>query len=643
MLHGNSDASSVNAAYEAAKHKILEVRATWETTLNLDGIGLVSLPPDIGKCTYLENLSISNNLLTSLPSEIGECKLLRHLDLSNNKLTNLPSEIARCSNLRNVLLPGNRFTALPTPLTKCKNLEQIDLSGNEIETLSPLIGQCTSLKQLSVSGNLLVSLPAEIGSCKRLRFINLESNRLSDLPVELRQLDDLSSLRLHLNDALGLPREILGPYSTTARSAPPKSILDYYFSRLKQGSRPLNEVKLLLVGRGATGKTSVSRALRKLHYKEKLGETQGIEIQPWDILCGEDRIKVHLWDFAGQEITHETHRFFLTQRSVYLVVLDGRGGQQMEEAEYWLSHVEKYGGDESPVIVVLNKWKTDGPYEIEQRRLQREFPHIRAFIQTDCAAKHGLIDLEETLQSVVDSMKSVRQTWPATWDDVRRELEHMVTKEHCNFLKWDDYKKICADRRVTEPQEQESLAIVLHELGFALYYGNNEQLRDTRVLNPNWAANGLYGLVRGVQRRPRPGHPGEFFVNDLPEILQEGTKAMNPERGANFSDYEGQDVQQFLVDLMVDRELGFLAGQVRGRDLYLLPGLLTLDEPDPTTYDITAHIEMAVVRFRFVYDLLPSGVMSRFIVRTHPLSEDYYRWQRGVVLGWGGSEVLGNG
>jgi hypothetical protein len=32
--------------------------------------------------------------------------------------------------------------------------------------------------------------------------------------------------------------------------------------------------------------------------------------------------------------------------------------------------------------------------------------------------------------------------------------------------------------------------------------------------------------------------------------------------------------------------------------------------------------------------------MSRFIVRTHPLSDDYFRWQRGVVLGWGNARAL---
>ena len=58
----------------------------------------------------------------------------------------------------------------------------------------------------------------------------------------------------------------------------------------------------------------------------------------------------------------------------------------MEEAEYWLSHVERYGArvegekrERSPVIVALNKWESPGPYDVEQRRPQRGKGSVRLF------------------------------------------------------------------------------------------------------------------------------------------------------------------------------------------------------------------------------------------------------------------------
>jgi internalin A len=64
---------------------------------------------------------------------------------------------------------------------------------------------------------------------------------------------------------------------------------------------------------------------------------------------GEREIKVNFWDFGGQEIMHATHQFFLSKRSLYILVLDGR---KDEKPEYWLKLIENFGGD-SPVLVVI--------------------------------------------------------------------------------------------------------------------------------------------------------------------------------------------------------------------------------------------------------------------------------------------------
>jgi internalin A len=605
------------AAYLEAQEKIEACLRHGGLTISLDlsGLGLTQVPPEIGQLAKLELLSLHNNQLTSLPPEISLLAALDTLALFNNQLTTLPPEISQLGALQLLYLGRNKLTSLPQEIIQLVALEMLDLSGND-----------------------LTSLPSEIG-----------------------QITELTQLYLHGNERLGLPLGVLGPSWSEvndgkAKPASPKAILDYYFARQKQGTRPLNEVKLLLVGRGEAGKTSVSRALRGEAYQKEQWETPGIEIRPWVLSCpGGEPVKVHVWDFAGQEITHETHRFFLTERSLYVVVLDGRGGQQMEEAEYWLSHVERYGsrkdGDKtehSPVIVVLNKWRSPGPYDVEKRRLQREHSNIRAFVETDCKAGLGIDTLRETICAVLEQMPGVRQMWPLTYFRVKEKLDELVSHKDASkrrhFLTWEGYRQVCVECGVTEQDKQTSLAENLNALGVALYYGDDERLRDTRVLNPNWAANGLYGLVRGVHRKPFEGKAGQLWQGEFPAVLAEGLKGMNAERGATIDDYpeerDGVRVHDFLLELMQDRELGFLAGEYENKPVYLLPGLLTLDEPEPKDYDVAAHIERAQVRFRYLYELLPAGVMSRFIVRTHPLSDDYFRWQRGVVLGWGNARAL---
>src|SRR5712692_5855328 len=99
--------------------------------------------------------------------------------------------------------------------------------------------------------------------------------------------------------------------------------------------------------------------------------------------------------FGGQEIMHATHQFFLTERSVYLLVINGREGAEDADAEYWLKLIESFGG-ESAVIVVLNKIK-EHPFDLNRRALQQKHP-IREFIETDCEDGTGIEQLRKTIE-----------------------------------------------------------------------------------------------------------------------------------------------------------------------------------------------------------------------------------------------------
>ena len=147
----------------------------------------------------------------------------------------------------------------------------------------------------------------------------------------------------------------------------PAAILDYYF-RARDSARPLNEGKVILVGRGEVGKTSLVNRLTKNEFNEGEDKTHGIQISQWEVRAGADDVRLNVWDFGGQEIMHATHQFFLTERSLYLLVLNGREGGEDQDAEYWLKLIGSFGS-ESPVLVVLNKIDQH-PFDLNYRALQ---------------------------------------------------------------------------------------------------------------------------------------------------------------------------------------------------------------------------------------------------------------------------------
>jgi hypothetical protein len=104
----------------------------------------------------------------------------------------------------------------------------------------------------------------------------------------------------------------------------------------QRAARPLNEVKLLIVGRGQSGKSSLRDRLVFGTFNPQKPETPGIQIHPWSLPCGQQTVLVRVWDFAGQEITHATHQFFQTERSVYMLVLDTEIRRELEDADVFV-------------------------------------------------------------------------------------------------------------------------------------------------------------------------------------------------------------------------------------------------------------------------------------------------------------------
>ena len=62
-------------------------------------------------------------------------------------------------------------------------------------------------------------------------------------------------------------------------------------------------------------------------------------------------MSLHAWDFGGQQIYHATHQFFLTDRSLFVLLWNSRLGWEQGKLQYWLDII-KARAPGSPVILV---------------------------------------------------------------------------------------------------------------------------------------------------------------------------------------------------------------------------------------------------------------------------------------------------
>ncbi|MEM9090642.1 MAG: COR domain-containing protein [Cyanobacteria bacterium P01_F01_bin.53] len=90
----------------------------------------------------------------------------------------------------------------------------------------------------------------------------------------------------------------------------------------------------------------------------------------------------------------------------------------------------------------------------------------------------------------------------------------------------------------------------------------------------------------------------------------------------------------FLLDLMRKFELCLRFEEDENR--YLIPDLLDKQQPAEASTFTPAEC----LNFRYDYAVLPEGLLPRFIVRTHVLSKQAYRWRTGVILSFEGNRAL---
>ncbi|MGG6266428.1 leucine-rich repeat domain-containing protein [Leptolyngbya sp. AN03gr2] len=591
------------------------------TELSLFGNELTVIPDAIARLTNLTKLDLSRNQLTVIPNAIARLTNLTKLDLYNNQLAVIPDAITQLTNLTTLSLSRNQLTVIPDAIAQLTNLTTLDLLNNQLTVIPDAIARLTNLTTLSLSSNQLTVIPDMIAQLTNLTTLDLFGNRITEIPSSITSLSELEELDLRGNP-LSIPRDILDPPETYGLPAA-KPILDYYFTvRDPNQTTHLHEAKLLIVGEGGAGKTSLAQKLLDPDYEltpeTEDTSTQGIDILKWEFqgTNGKDYC-INIWDFGGQEIYHQTHQFFLTDRSLYLLVADSR--KEDTDHPYWLNIVRLLS-DNSPVLLIQNE-KQNRTCTLNLRELRAEFDKLSFPTPINLADNRGLSDLRKTIQRALEDLLGDGLPFPNRWLNVRHSLEN----DNRNYIPLTDYEATCRRHGITERSEMLDLSRFLHSLGICLHFQKDPILRNTFILKPNWGTAAVYKVLDNDRVKQ---NLGQFHNSDLAEIWS------SPEY-ANLHHELLQLMKEFKVCYEIPRRPGY----------YIAPHLLSPASPN-YPWDSTHNLTL---RYRY-QGFMPKGILTRFIVEMHRQIENVscpgeaLVWKTGVVLtnGSARAEILEN-
>jgi internalin A len=488
------------------------------TTLNLFGNQLRSVPEWLGDMTALTTLNLSDNRLTCVPGSLGNLAALTSLDLSINGLMSVPESLGSLAALSSLDLGRNQLVSVPESLGSLAALTSLDLGRNLLVSVPESLGSLAALTSLDLAINQLASVPGSLGNLTALTLLDLARNQLASVPESLANLTALTTLRLDRNQLTSLPALfanllanglLLGLRGNPLDDPLPRLVargaaeLATYLRSLHD-AEPQYEAKLLVVGEGNVGKTSLIAALRSATFVEGRLTTHGIEITPLTIRhpSADIDMTVRAWDFGGQEVYRITHQFFFTRRAVYLVAWNARQGQEQDEVEGWLRRIRLRVGRDARAMLVATHCAERRP-ELDYPHLERAFPGMLAgTFETDSQTGSGVDQLRQEIGAEAARLPQMGQLislrWAAAREDIlaRGKIEPQIWYE--------EFAETCEQHGLTQA-ETSTLAKLMHDLGLIIYYSDDEGLRNIVVLNPEWLTKAISRVLEDDATRQAEG------------------------------------------------------------------------------------------------------------------------------------------
>mmetsp|Transcript_100444 Transcript_100444/g.197190 ORF Transcript_100444/g.197190 Transcript_100444/m.197190 type:complete len:206 (+) Transcript_100444:71-688(+) len=160
----------------------------------------------------------------------------------------------------------------------------------------------------------------------------------------------------------------------------------------------LERFKVVLLGEGRVGKTSILLRYTKGEYSDKQISTLQASYLDKRVTIGTSTVQLSIWDTAGQERFHALGPIYYRDASGALLVYDITDAESFVKVKNWVKELRKIVGNDIIIVIAGNK------IDLEKNRSVNEADAIKyaesvgaVHMHTSAKANRGLDEVFESL------------------------------------------------------------------------------------------------------------------------------------------------------------------------------------------------------------------------------------------------------
>jgi len=373
----------------------------------------------------------------------------------------------------------------------------------------------------------------------------------------------------------------------------------------------------------------------------------------------DDHIEFSTWDFAGQNDYYNTHHYFLSNRSIFLVLYRmDKGMKGLESLDFWLkslsSHLNQNYCDDngkpyySIIIIgtfldsIVNDNRSDEDKNLRQTKIMEIYDKngLKSppfYFEVSCSTLENIDELREIIFNISLSHSYMGENVPIGYLAIEKSIyELRKSKQNHPIIEIQDLIKHVQSQFQSQSSFKFDIGFVkralklLYEWGICIYFDQPIELSNIVVLDPQHFTKNILGDLFKADESTR-----QLRLNGIIDYSQLNKIWNGP---THLVDTYLSLLEKFEVCFIIEDQQNGIEDQNENEKKLVIPNLLSEDKMRINEDKLEMKWPITIPRGEieieriFSFNQVPSEMVSRLLVRFHDRIVDNIIWRRGVLL-----------